>query len=343
MRRSLVVLLASLTVGCGPAASSSGSSSSASGGGEQPICYPGEQSEGCEDAGPAAAPEVLEAEGVIAEGRPQQAEAALETYVASHPDDTRAWLDIGLAREMQDDVAGAEEAYRRTLAIDATFAEGLNNLGVVLRDGERLDEAIELFQRALASRPGFGSARLNLALAYEDAGRDADAEREYRQVVRNHPAEPSAQTNLGLLLLRRGQRDEALVVLRRAASAAAGSRAELAAIGAGLRRAGDASMASRVLQQAIDAEETPPTPGLRSELALALFAADQRPRAEQLLRAIIGDTSDFALAHYLLANMLAAREAWADAATEYQAYLRAAPSGEQAGDARQRLEYVRTR
>jgi TolA-binding protein len=51
----------------------------------------------------------------------------------------------------------------------------------------------------------------------------------------------------------------------------------------------------------------------------------------------------YASAHYLLANVLAAREAWREAAREYEAYLRAEPRGAAADDARGRLDYVRAR
>ena len=50
---------------------------------------------------------------------------------------------------------------------------------------------------------------------------------------------------------------------------------------------------------------------------------------------------DYATAHYLMANMLAARSAFPEAAQQYQAYLREAPHGPQADQARARLQYVR--
>jgi TolA-binding protein len=80
---------------------------------------------------------------------------------------------------------------------------------------------------------------------------------------------------------------------------------------------------------------------VHAELALALFAASHREEAEQALRDLLRRHADYATAHYLLANMLASRRAFRDAAQEYQAYLRLAPNGPQAAEARARLEHVR--
>lgn len=288
-----------------------------------------------------ATPEVLEAETMLAEGRPLEAERRLEGIVRATPNDVRARLDLGLAREMQDDVAGAEEAYRGAIEVDATFAEAWNNLGALLREAGRVDEGITALREAVRLRPGFASAQLNLGLALEDNGDDEGAATAYRTVMRLSRRDPTSRTSLGLLLLRQGQRDQALIELRHAVPLAE-AREDLAALGNGLRRAGDAAMAVRVLRQAIEASDESAPSALRAELALAEFAAGHREVAEELLQTLITDDASYAPSHYLLGNMLAARRAWSDAAREYDAYLRAAPRGEDAAEARGRLSYVRS-
>ena len=291
-------------------------------------------------AAPPASPELTQAENTLAEGRPREARTMLEAITAAHADDLRAWLDLGLAREMLDDVPGAEAAYRSALTANPRFAEALNNLGTLLRDTDRLQDGIAMLRQAIEIRAGFASAHLNLGLALEDADDDAGAASEYRSVMRLAPREPTSRTQLGLMLLRQGDAGQALIELRRALPLAAGDRATLSAIGSGLRRAGDPAMAVRALTDAVGADESPAPAALTAELALAEFAAGSRPAAEQRLRDLITSDASYATSHYLLANMLAARQAWSDAATEYQAFLRAAPSAPEAGDARGRLTYV---
>jgi protein O-GlcNAc transferase len=319
------------------ASSRSGGEGATSSSGGDEIMFPDEAEEA---AAPPASPEVAEAENTLAEGRPREARTMLEAVVAAHADDLRAWLDLGLAREMLDDIEGAEQAYRSALAANPQFTEAMNNLGTLLRDTDRLADGIAMLRQAIEIRPGFASAHLNLGLALEDSGDDAGAAAEYRTVMRLAPQEPTSRTQLGLLLLRGGDTAQALIELRRALPLADDDRPTLSAIGSGLRRAGDPAMAVRALNAAIEAEETPAPSAVIAELALAEFAAGSHPAAETRIRGLITSDPDYASAHYLLANMLAARQAWTDAASEYQAFLRAAPSAPEAVDARGRLTYV---
>lgn len=332
------VLGLAIVVGCAGAARGSlrPESEVATSAGESDLAFPDEAAARHELP---ASREVLAAEALLADARPLEAQRALESIVASTPSDLRARLDLGLAFELQGDANGAERTYRAALEVQRAFPEALNNLGALLRDAGHVDEAVALLREAVTLRPGFGSAQLNLGLALEDVGDDEGAERAYRTVIRIAPREPSSRTSLGLLLLRRGRRDEALIELRRAAPLAS-ERADLSAIGAGLRRAGDPAMAVRVLRQAIEADGAPAPGGIRAELALAEFASGHRDVAEAQLRVL---ATDYPSANYLLGNVLAAREAWAEAATAYEAYLRVEPNGDDAREARGRLEFVRAR
>lgn len=340
MTLRLVLVLSLLLSGCPSRAPSGGGGDTS---GDEDLRF--EEERAAEDALPAS-PEVLSAEAQLADGRPREARIALQGIVEGHPDDLRAWLDLGLAFEMLDDLEQAEAAYRSAIehgaGTTAQSVEVLNNLGALLRDTDRLEEALTLLRRAVELRPAFASAHLNLGLALEDSGDDVSAMESYRRVIEIADHEPTSRINLGLILLRQGQTAQALVELRRAVPLAE-ERADLSALGSGLRRAGDPAMAVRALTAAIEAEDTPAPPGLRAELALAHFAAEHREEAETMLRELIASEPDFGTAHYLLANMLAAREAWRDAAAEYEAFLRTSPSGAEAAEARRRLEYVRSR
>ena len=154
---------------CGPSRSGSSSASS----GDEVVEF---EDEAAARAAPAASEAVAEAEALLARGEAEQARALLERAAVDDPTDVRARLDLGLAHEMLEDYAAAESAYRAALEIDASFAEALNNLGALLRDQDRGEEAIALLRRAVEARPRFASAHLNLALALEDAADDAGAE-----------------------------------------------------------------------------------------------------------------------------------------------------------------------
>jgi len=334
--RNACLVGAILMLGCSGGASSQASST----GGEEPIMF---EDERAESHAPQASEDVTRGESLLASGDAAGAEALFRSAVEAEPNDVRAHLDLGLSLEMQDRLDEAEAAYRAAIAVDAEFGEALNNLGVLLRDTDRPEDALGILERAVAARPGFASAQLNYGLVLEELGRGEEAMAAYRRVIEIAPREPTARIQLGLLQLAMGEREQALLTLRRASSAAQGSRVMLSALGNGLRRAGDAAMAVQVLTAAIDAEETPAPSPVVAELALAQFAAGHREAAEQTLTELLSERTDYADGHYLLANMLAAREAFAEAARHYQRYLRLEPDGPQAAQARGRLEHVRNR
>ncbi len=327
----LAVLLA--LGGCGGAGSSGGTTAS-----DAPITF---DDEAQANRAPAASEEVERGEGLLATGDAAGAEAAFRAAIEADANDVRAHLDLGLALEMQDRIDEAEQAYRAAVAIDETFAEALNNLGVLLRDTDRAEEAAQVLGEAVRVRPGFASAQLNYGLALEELGRAEEAMAAYRRVMELAPREPTSRIQRGPLQLAAGDREQALLTLRRAAPLARGSRANLSALGNGLRRAGDAEMSVRVLREAIDADEEPAPPPVVAELALAQFAAGHREDAEATLTALLREHDDYADGHYLLANMLAARRAFGDAARHYQRYLRLEPRGPLAQEAQGRLDYVR--
>ncbi len=332
----LLSLPLALLVGC-----SGGTSRSAgSGGGEQPVMF---EDERAARAAPQASDDVSRGESMLAAGDAAGAEALFRAAIEADASDVRAHLDLGLSLEMQERLDEAEQAYRGAIAVDAEFAEALNNLGVLLRDTDRAEAALEVLGRAVRARPGFASAQLNYGLVLEELGRADEAMVAYRRVIEIAPREPTARIQLGLLQIASGDRDGALLTLRHAASAAQGSRVMLSALGNGLRRAGDPAMAVQVLTAAIEADEAPAPSPVVAELALAQFAAGHREAAERTLTELLTERADYADGHYLLANMLAARQAFPQAARHYQRYLRLEPNGPQAAQARGRLEHVRSR
>jgi Tfp pilus assembly protein PilF len=290
-----------------------------------------------------ASPGVERAEALLARGDAAAARDLLTAEVEARPTDARAQLDLGLAYEMLERPAEAEAAYRAAVAARPDFAEALNNLGVVLRARGASGEAVEVLRRAVAANGELVSAQLNLALALQETGDLDGALAGFRRVMELSPREPRSRLEAGFILLEAGEAEAAQRVFLQAARLSQGDRALLSSLGNGLRRAGDAPAAIRVLRQAIEAEASPAPPPVLAELALAEYAADHRGDAEATLTALLEGAPDYAIAHYLLANMLASREAWTEAARGYRAYLALEPEGAQAARARRRLALVEAR
>jgi tetratricopeptide (TPR) repeat protein len=94
------------------------------------------------------------------------------------------------------------------------------------------------------------------------------------------------------------------------------------------------------MQAAVQAGGEPATPALLSELALAQRAAGKNAEAIATLEKALAIDEKLAIAHYLLGNMLASDQRFPEAAKHYQRYLKLAPDGEQAKQAKERLAVV---
>ena len=84
----------------------------------------------------------------------------------------------------------AESEYRAVLGKKPDFVPALCDLGLLLAQRRRTEEALALYQRALRISPGSPRARYNLALALLDRGESARGIESLEQLGREYPASP---------------------------------------------------------------------------------------------------------------------------------------------------------
>jgi tetratricopeptide (TPR) repeat protein len=141
-------------------------------------------------------------------------------------------------------------AYRRAIEVDPKFEPALNNLGNVLSDQGRFDEAIALYKKAIELNPkmplpwnnmgnalrrkkqfdeaiancrkaveldpNYAVAHHNIGLALADQGRLVEAVAAYRKAIELEPRSAATYFDLGYALGRNGQTDEAIAAYRKA-------------------------------------------------------------------------------------------------------------------------------
>src|SRR5208282_2850870 len=84
------------------------------------------------------------------------------------------------------------------------------NLGVILDQKGRVDEAISHYQAALQIRPNNAEARNNLGSAFLETGNVDDAIAQYQEALRINPRQANVHSNLGSALWQKGWTDEAI-------------------------------------------------------------------------------------------------------------------------------------
>ena len=125
------------------------------------------------------------------------------------PPGAPAWFERGLALEATDP-AGADAAYRQTLALAPDFEAAWLNLGAMLSDAGRFAELAALSDEAVAHCPGSALVHFNRAVALDHLERLPEAAVSYEQSLALDPMLADAHYNLGRLREQLGDKRGAL-------------------------------------------------------------------------------------------------------------------------------------
>jgi len=114
------------------------------------------------------------------------------------------------------DYSDRERMWRDVIAKRPGNARGYSNLGAILLDTGRLNEAIPAFRQGLALQPRDPMAHNYLGVIRVMQGRLEDGIKHFETSIKIRPQSAVAQHNLGLAYLRQGRTDQAIVSLREA-------------------------------------------------------------------------------------------------------------------------------
>lgn len=128
--------------------------------------------------------------------------------LAAEPDAAQ-WLRQAVSLEASDSAA-AEDAYRHAIEMDPCCATAYVNLGALLCETQRCEEAVALYEQALDHCEPTPLVHFNRATALEDVGRPHQAVAAYERALALEPGLADAHYNLGVLLERLGDHQGSL-------------------------------------------------------------------------------------------------------------------------------------
>ncbi|MBL8270914.1 tetratricopeptide repeat protein, partial [Steroidobacter sp.] len=142
-----------------------------------------------------------------AAGAHQQAQLEAAQLVRDDAADAEGWAELGAALKGQGQWTEAEAAYRTAIQRRPSFAIARHNLGSLLSQLERADEALlEIDQAAAAGLKGH-AVHLNRAIALLQLGRFEDSEREFERASQLAPGHVDTHVRLAKLRFMRGEAD----------------------------------------------------------------------------------------------------------------------------------------
>jgi tetratricopeptide (TPR) repeat protein len=111
----------------------------------------------------------------IEQGSPLEARAAYHHALDLDPANVVAHINLGRLLYAEGNQVGAEAHFRDATRHEADCALAWYNLGVVLEDTNRADEALGCYEKAVKAEPELADAHWNLSLLYERGGRHRHA------------------------------------------------------------------------------------------------------------------------------------------------------------------------
>ncbi|MBE9520258.1 MAG: tetratricopeptide repeat protein [Proteobacteria bacterium] len=131
--------------------------------------------------------------------------------VAKSPNKPRAHAILANALERNNEFAEAAIYYNKALGLGPGNADQIHyNLGNVLLQQEKFDEAVSQFATAVNLSPNINLYRLNLAYVLALQGKQAEAEAQLQELLRRHPGDARGHNNYGILLMSQGRFEQAI-------------------------------------------------------------------------------------------------------------------------------------
>jgi len=144
-----------------------------------------------------ADPDVAElfSRGIALEEDPHTQAEAIATYlkvIEREPTHAAAHINIGTLYYNRQDYTLAEKHYRAAIASDSRYALAYFDLGNVLDETGRVQDAVQTYKTALQLAPTYADAHYNLALAFEKIKQPRNALPHWRAYVKLDATSPWA-------------------------------------------------------------------------------------------------------------------------------------------------------
>ena len=122
----------------------------------------------------------------------------------------QAYNNLGIAFHKLNKIDTAIKNYKKALSLKKDFAEALNNLGHAYIDFDKPKDSLQYFNKALESNPSYAEAYNGMGAANEELGNKNDALKNYQKATEIKPDYAEAYNSLGTLYSNLSKFDESL-------------------------------------------------------------------------------------------------------------------------------------
>lgn len=240
----------------------------------------------------------------------------------------------GVDQEKAGDKVGAEKSYREALAKNPTLDEATMNLSALLIDAKKFDEASKLLREAIRRRKDDAPLHTNLAVALASSGDQPGSTAEFNEAARLAPKDAGVRLTHAAWLASWKDRTGALSKLNEAKNLVKDDVGMLAEIGFEQKSLGAFAECVSTFDKAIGLKDSAE---LRTYRGLCKLGMKESDGAAADFKAAIAADANAAPPHFYLAGRYAEAGKIKEATGEYEAYLKLAPNGPLASQAKERI------
>jgi Flp pilus assembly protein TadD len=197
------------------------------------------------------------------------------------------WYNLGVLLVEQGRKEEAEQAYRKAVDADPKYAAAWSNLGLLLVEQGRKEEAEQVYRKALDADPKHAVAWSNLGVLLAKQDRKDEAEQAWRKAIDADPKDAPAWDYLGTLLRSANRYEEAITALNAVISLSPERAIYYAGLGAVYRKLGRQEEAEAALNKAQQYSQNEP---VYNQACIAALCG-QTERAFARLRQVLEDGS----------------------------------------------------
>lgn len=234
-------------------------------------------------------------------GRFKEAEYCYRQVLESVPQDIDVLCNLGAVLMNQGKLDEAVHSLREAVLLDRNHAISNYNLGNVLKKQGKIDEAKERYLKAIECDRSHTGAHFNVGNIYVEEGRFDDALSSFLNTLSLNPGHVAAHLNMGNVLKAQGKMDEALVSYRNALANDENNTAAYHNIGIILKAQGKIDEAIEAYNRAIAIE--PENSSAQNNLGNLLKDSGRIAEAVQCFRRAVELDYDNVSARHMLAAL----------------------------------------
>lgn len=137
----------------------------------------------------------------------------VEVFCPVQSDEAMRAYNEAMQAELDGDYAEAEKLFKEAIEIEPRYCDAMDNLGLLLRQQNRIDEAITWYKKSLEVKPDNTVALQNLGVAYNLQGKIELAIEVYEKLVEVSSEGPEGYYGLGTMYFYLERYEEAVVYL----------------------------------------------------------------------------------------------------------------------------------